>query len=110
MSNHSSKIDAGSDNFSSWLQESNDHLVVVAFVAKWVGMAEVLIGYVDAIKEEELDFATHYVDADVDVQLTVNMGVNQLPSTILLRNQEIVDHIDGLIPKRRLAERIKRFV
>ena len=103
-------MQSGTADFPNWLRESNNHLVVVAFVADWAGTAEILKGFLGIIAAELPGVTIKWVDVDQNTQLTVEMGVNQIPSVVLLRNQEVVDHIDGLIPRRKLASRIERFL
>ena len=98
-------------DLAGWLQASNARLVVVAFVTDWAGGALILKGFLEHA-ERELGEAVliQFIDADDQPDLTNDLGVNHIPTTVLLRDQTIVDHIDGVIPKRKLLERMAPYV
>ena len=91
---------------TQWLAASNQRVVVLAFVADWAGSALILRQFLERIVSDSPEVAVHYVDVDLDPQLSVDFGVNLVPSVVLLRNQTIVDMIDGVISRRKLAQRI----
>lgn len=110
MSSTSSQHRTNNNELSFWLKESNDRLVVVVFMTEWAGTVEVLRDFLDKICLEMPGHSLIWVDADANEELTLEMGVHQIPTVILLRNQEIVDHISGLIPRRRLAAKMASFL
>ena len=110
MSTSSKQVASDQGALADWLAESNERLVVVAFTADWAGGALILRGFLDKIERKLPDLQVYYVDADARQQLVADMGVNQIPTVLLLRSQTVVDHIDGLIPRSKLAARIGAYL
>jgi thioredoxin-like negative regulator of GroEL len=52
----------------------------------------------------------HWVNIEKDRELSERLGVFAIPSTILFRNREVVDHIAGVIPRRKIEERIAPYL
>lgn len=48
----------------------------------------------------------HWVNIEEDRELSMDLGVCAIPSTVLFRNREVVDYIAGVIPRRKIEERI----
>lgn len=107
MSTSAKQITSESPNLSEWLVASNDQLVVAAFVADWAGGAMILRGFLAKVARQFPSIAVHYVEVEDYPELSAEMGVNTIPTVVLLRNQTVVDHIDGVIPRSKLAARIE---
>jgi thioredoxin 1 len=95
-------------SLSVWLNQSDKQLTLVVFTADWAGSVAILKGFLDRILEEMPDVAIHWVDEETNRDLSLSFGVNQIPSIIMLRDHEVVDHINGIIPRRKLAERMAK--
>lgn len=68
----------------------------------------ILRGFLDRIFEEMPGVAINWIDVEANRELSLSFGVNQIPSIIMLRDHEVVDHINGIIPRRKLAARIAK--
>lgn len=93
-----------------WLNTSNDRLVVVVFTAQWSGSGSILQNFMSKISRDIQEMSLVWVDVDENPQLSADLGINQIPSVILLRNHEVVDHIDGMMSRSKLASRMSKFV
>lgn len=93
-----------------WLNTSNDRLVAVVFTASWSGSGAILRNFMGKIVHEMPELAVEWVDVDDNPQLASKLGINHIPSIILLRNREVVDHIDGMMPRSKLAKRMLPFI
>jgi len=94
----------------SWLNTSNDRLVAVIFKAQWSGSSSILRSYMGKIARELPDMEFIWIDVDDNPRLSSDLGINQIPSVILLRNQEVVDHIDGMISRSKFSARMQKFL
>jgi thioredoxin-like negative regulator of GroEL len=109
--NHlSKKSGSNGDQLVAWLNASNDHLVAVVFTAEWSGSGTILRNFMGKIAREMPEIVIEWVDVDESPQLSANLGINHIPSVILLRNHEVVDHIDGMMPRSKLAKRMMPFI
>lgn len=102
---HKSRSDS---SLSLWLKQSDKQLTLVVFTADWAGSVAILEGFMDKILEEMSGVAIHWIDVEANQELSLSFGVNQIPSIIMLRDHEVVDHINGILPRRKLAERMSR--
>jgi thioredoxin 1 len=110
MSRFSDHHETNNNEWLSWLEESNEQLIVVVFIADWVGTVEILRSFLNKICLEMPGVALRWVDVEEYEHLSLDVGINQIPSIILLRNREVVDHINGLIPRRSLAARMEPYL
>lgn len=92
---------------TSWLDSSENCLVIVVFFTEWAGSVEILRGFMDRIQETYSDVEVHWINIEEQRNLSIELGISAIPSTILFKNREVVDHISGVIPRRKIEERIK---
>lgn len=93
-----------------WLERSENCLVITVFFAEWVGSVEILRDFMARASKTYPGVEIHWVNIEKDRELSVRLGVFAIPSTILFRNREVVDHIAGVIPRRRIEERIAPYL
>lgn len=91
-----------------WLKQSDRQLVLVVFTADWAGSVAILKGFLERISEEMPTVDIKWVDVETNRELSLSFGVNQIPSIIMLRDHEVVDHVNGILPRRKLAARMAR--
>lgn len=95
-------------SLSLWLKQSDRQLVLVVFTADWAGSVAILKGFLERISEEMPTVDIKWVDVETNRELSLSFGVNQIPSIIMLRDHEVVDHVNGILPRRKLAARMAR--
>jgi len=105
LSGHKSQNDS---SLSTWLNQSDKQLTLIVFKADWAGSVAILSGFLERIFEEMPNFVIHWVDVETNRELSLSFGVNQVPSIIMLREHEVVDHVNGVIPRRKLADRMAK--
>ena len=93
---------------SLWLNQSDKQLVLVVFTADWAGSVAILRGFLSKIAVEMPTAKVHWVDVEANQELSNSFGINQIPSIIMLRDHEVVDHINGVLPRRKLSARMAR--
>lgn len=98
------------ESLSLWLKQSDKQLVLVVFTADWAGSVAILEGFLDRISKEMSGVAIYWVDVEANRELFLSFGVNQIPSIIMLRDHEVVDHVNGIIPRRKLADRMRWYL
>ncbi|WP_020570634.1 thioredoxin family protein [Neolewinella persica] len=109
--NHSSDPNSKKSNLlTTWLDSSDDHLIIVVFFAEWAGSVEILRGFMDRVQHNYPDVEVHWVDIEQQQDLSLDLGVAAIPSTIFLKDREVVDHISGVIPRRKIEERMKPYL
>jgi len=106
MTNFSNHSDIKRSDLKVWLSDSNEHLVVLIFVADWAGSVAILRGFMERILRDEPELVVIWVDIEKQPEITLDLGVASVPTVVLLRNQEVVDHIGEVLPRKKLAERI----
>jgi thioredoxin 1 len=95
---------------TNWLDNSENCLVIAVFFAEWAGSVEILRGFMDRIQETCPSVEIHWVNIEQQRELSIDLGVSAIPSTILFKDREVVDHIGGVIPRRKIEERIKPYL
>lgn len=110
VSHPSENSGSKSNQLIDWLNASNEQLVAVVFTAQWSGSGTILRNFMGKISREMPEMIVEWVDVDQNAQLSASLGINHIPSVILLRHHEVVDHIDGMMPRSKLAKRILPFL
>ncbi|TXF90762.1 thioredoxin family protein [Neolewinella aurantiaca] len=105
LSEHKSLSDS---SLNLWLNQSDQQLVLVVFKADWAGGVAILKGFIDKILIEMPGVQVYWVDVESNKDLSLSFGINQIPSIIMLRDHEVVDHINGILPRRKLSARMAR--
>ena len=88
------------------LEVSNDKLVIVTFTAMWSGASKILTSSLKQIDIVNDDLALAEFDVESANELFNDLGLSHVPTTILLRDQEIIDLFIGPLSKRKIKEKI----
>ena len=97
------------DQYHKLLQ--TEKLVLVDFNAPWCGPCKKMAPFLDEIAKEQaktLDFVP--INADNNEQLSVELGVEALPTLLLYKNGNVVWRHVGYINKEDLSEKISSFM
>ena len=96
------------DYLSDWLANSERRVVILAFTAAWVGSFFLFRGYLKDLKEKYgEDIGLQIIDVEKYGTIARKLGVSQVPTTIILRNHEIVDMLVGTTSRSKLLASIK---
>ena len=86
----------------SWLEKSKHRLIIVVFSSLWLGSTHILQTYLSSIIEEFPQVEKIFVDIEEQEKLALEFGVNQMPTTVLIKEGEISETIIGTISKKKL--------
>ncbi|MFK8164934.1 MAG: thioredoxin family protein [Lewinella sp.] len=95
---------------TNWLDSSENCLVVAVFFTEWAGSVEILRSFMDRVQETYPSVKIHWVNVEKQPDLSTDLGVSTIPSTILFKDREVVDHIGGVIPRRKIEARIEPYL
>ncbi|MCF8050693.1 MAG: thioredoxin family protein [Desulfobacterales bacterium] len=93
------------------LSASESGLLVAEFYAQWCAPCREMAPILEALSEKYRNRVLFYrIDIDAQRSLSEPYRVRGIPFTVLIRNREVVDSLLGVHSKRRLSERIERYV
>lgn len=99
------------DSFATEVAAPGTGLVALEFSAPWCGACKMLAPTLHAVAQE---YAGHVrvlqIDTDANPATMARYGVRGLPTTIVFRDGEPVDHIIGAVSGSALRERFDRLV
>lgn len=84
-------------------------LHVIRFWAEWCGPCRAMSPVFKDVAQELSDSA-HFAEVDVDANpiLAGRFGVQSIPTILLFRDGEVVDHMIGAAPKSNVVQFIAR--
>jgi thioredoxin 1 len=81
--------------------------VLVDFGAEWCHPCKQLDPIIEELAQEWVGKVTVFkLDVDSNINATMTYGVMGVPSLILFIKGEPVEHMTGLVPKRRILEAV----
>lgn len=81
---------------------------VLVFGAEWSGNSEIMHSMMERVSQEfasQLDF--YKVDLEKQAEISRFLGVSEVPTTIMLRDGEIVNLIRGFLPAGKMRKQIR---
>lgn len=94
----------------SWLEKSKHQLIIVVFSSLWSGSTHILRTYLRSIIEEFPQVEKIFVDIEEQEKLALEFGVNQVPTTVLIKDGEISETIIGTISKKKLRIMVESYI
>ncbi|OAV44429.1 co-chaperone YbbN [Lewinella sp. 4G2] len=105
------KKNANEDYLADWLANSERRVVVLAFTAAWVGSFFLFRNYLQDLKEEHgEDIGLQIIDIEKYGNIARKLGISQVPTTIILRNHEIVDMLSGTTSRNKLRASVAPYL
>ncbi len=94
------------DNFEHEVLQS-EQPVLVDFWAEWCPPCEAIGPVVEELATEFEGVArVGKVDVDENKALAQRYAIGSIPTLLFFRNGEVVDRVQGVVPKRELTERV----
>ncbi|MEM6395854.1 MAG: thioredoxin family protein [Bacteroidota bacterium] len=88
------------------LDRSDNCIVVLLCTAEWVGGSDMFLNFIQKEISKKAAFVFD-IDTDQHPDLRKFLFVERLPTTIVLYQRQVIDRIEGVIPRRKIRERIK---
>ncbi len=81
---------------------------VLVFGAEWSGNSEIVDNMMKRLSQE-FNTGIQFFKVDHEEQNNISkfLGVNSVPTTVLVKEGEVVDLIKGFLPAKRVREKIK---
>lgn len=86
------------DNFSQEVLQSKEP-VLLDFWAPWCGPCRMLGPIIEQVSEERPDVKVGKVNVDEQPQLAAQFGIASIPTTIVFKDGNIINHSVGAMPK-----------
>jgi len=95
------------DNFKE--QTEGNQLVVIDFWAVWCGPCKAMAPTVEALyKDYEGKVKVGKLDVDNNPNTSREFGIRNIPTTLFLKNGEVVDKLVGNQPKNKFVDIIEK--
>ena len=103
---HHSVVTLDADNFDREVLQS-DQPVLVDFWADWCPPCKAIAPVIEEIATEFDGIArVGKVDVDGNKSLAERFAITSIPTLLFFRNGEIVDRVQGVVPKRDLTDKL----
>lgn len=87
-----------------------DKLVVIDFWAEWCGPCKMVGPIIDQLADEYKDnVVVGKVDVDNNDDATSRYGIRNIPTTLFIKNGEVVDKVVGAGTKKVFEKKINKF-
>jgi thioredoxin 1 len=91
--------------------ENTDKGILLDFYASWCGPCKVLSPIIDELAHEIGDRAIiAKVDSEANPQLSAFFKIKSIPTLVFIKDQKLIEVINGLIPKPNLKEMIEDLI
>ena len=91
--------------------ENTDKGILLDFYASWCGPCKVMSPLIDELHAEYGDRAIiAKVDSEKNPKLSAFFKVKSIPTLVFLKDQKLIEVLNGLVPKPNLAEMIEDLI
>ena len=91
--------------------ENTDKGILLDFYASWCGPCKVLSPIIDELAHEIGDRAIiAKVDSEANPQLSAFFKIKSIPTMVFIKDQKLIEVINGLVPKPNLKEMIEDLI
>lgn len=90
---------------------ATDKGILLDFYASWCGPCKVMSPIIDELAEEFKDRAIiAKVDSEKNPNLSAHFKIKSIPTLIFIKNQKVIEIINGLVPKPNLKEMVEDLI
>ena len=97
-----------SDLISKEISNSEKCPLVLVFTADWVSSSTIVDIVSQKIVDDREDISLITIDADNNKELFSKYRIRKVPSCIIIKNQEIVNRIEGTFSKKEVLDSIDK--
>lgn len=97
-------FDPEEDDLAFLVMKSYDKAVIVLFTAEWLGNSRIMKRTLLEVISDYPTVVMYGVDIEKYEKLSNQFNINQLPTTILLKNGVMAYHFIGLMPKKKIRK------
>ena len=91
--------------------ENTDKGILLDFYASWCGPCKVLAPIIDELAHEIGDRAIiAKVDSETNPKLSAFFKIKSIPTMVFIKDQKMIEVINGLVPKPNLKEMIEDLI
>jgi len=88
-----------------------DKGILLDFYASWCGPCKVMAPIIDELAEEYKDRALiAKVDTEKNPNLSAHFKIKSIPTLVFIKNQRVIEVINGLVPKPNLQEMVEDLI
>lgn len=99
------------DTILKLLEEKEGSTAVLVFTADWLGASQILDAFfreIAVIYQKELHI--YRCDTAAMNGLPKKIGVETLPTTLIVQNGEIIDHFTGVLSKKNIKKKLEAVI
>lgn len=85
-------------------------MVVVVFVSPWSGGAHILKDKLEGVLRDGYDFQLVLINLAEEAEMAAQMNVSSVPTTVLMRNHEMVERFSGVYSRGKLLKIMKPYL
>jgi len=91
--------------------ENTDKGILLDFYASWCGPCKVLSPIIDELADEFGDrVIIAKVDSETNPKLSAFFKIKSIPTMVFIKDQKLIEVINGLVPKPNLKEMIEDLI
>lgn len=94
------------DAYQDLLAESEHSPVLIAFTATWSGSSQLLVNMLELTRKDLGEVIIGELDVDEHETLINNLGIQEIPTTFIVRNRVVVDLFTGPVSRKNLLRKI----